>query len=271
METLYGCQRHRYVTVYRSGSEAPVNRTDRMYAIVESLRAAGPRGRTSTWLSERFSVSARTIKRDIGALTDAGTPIVGQDGRGGGYQLARHAPVSAFSFTVGEAAAVAVAIAAAPGLPFAADAHSALEKITAAMTPSQRTEVEALAGRVWMRSTATPKRSTAAHLLDEALRHRCVARIDYVDADGDSSWRHIEPLIFARTGGHWYTLAWCRRRRGGRWFRFDRIRRVRLTRESFAPREIEEVFGPPPDDAQPVDLRRPRLREPSGAPRPRKA
>ena len=40
-----------------------MNRTDRMYALVEELRAAGPRGRTARRLAAQFEVSVRTIER----------------------------------------------------------------------------------------------------------------------------------------------------------------------------------------------------------------
>jgi predicted DNA-binding transcriptional regulator YafY len=59
-----------------------VNRTDRLYALVEELRAAGDRGRTAAWLAERFEVATRTIKRDVAGLQQAGVPIWAQGGPG---------------------------------------------------------------------------------------------------------------------------------------------------------------------------------------------
>jgi predicted DNA-binding transcriptional regulator YafY len=242
------------------GLGARVNRTERMYAIVETLRSAGARGRTTTWLAEHFEVSVRTIKRDMRALQEAGAPVVGQDGRGGGYQLTRSAALPPLTFTGGEATAIAIAIAAEPELPFGRDARAALHKVLAAMSPAQRQEVEALAGRIWMRTPPVGVRTRQAAQLDEALRRSVVARIDYEDGKGQASQRHIEPLAFARTSGYWYALAWCRTRRAGRWFRMDRIRKVSLTREPITPRDLEEVFGSPPGDAHPVRVRSARLR-----------
>lgn len=45
-----------------------MNRTDRLYALVEELRAAAPGHRSTTSLAERFEVGTRTIERDISAL-----------------------------------------------------------------------------------------------------------------------------------------------------------------------------------------------------------
>ena len=114
-----------------------MNRTERLYAIVEELRRAGPVGRTSTWLAQRFEVSTRTIKRDMAALLEAGTPLEADEGRGGGYRLAKHGALPPLAFTSGEAAAVVVAIAAEPGLPFLLEARSALARVLGAMTADQ--------------------------------------------------------------------------------------------------------------------------------------
>lgn len=232
-----------------------MNRTDRLYAIAESLRAAGARGRTSAWLAERFRVSPRTIKRDVAALEAAGTPVVSQDGRGGGYQLASQASLPPLAFTGGEAAAIAVALGADADLPFSIDGRTALDKVMRAMTASQRAEVGRVAGRVWVRTRRRQVSARWAAVLDEALRRGVTLALDYEDGAGRRPrGRRVDPLAFARTGGHWYLLAWCHLREAGRWFRFDRIRGARLTRAAVTPRNLVDVFGTPPDDAMPISL-----------------
>lgn len=232
-----------------------MNRTDRLYAIVEELRRAGSAGRSSRWLAKRFEVSSRTIKRDILALEQANVPLWATEGRSGGYRLLLDATMPPLTFTTGEAAAIGVALAAEPNLPFGSDGRSALAKILGAMADSQRAEATQLAGRIWMRMPTSTARPRIAGTLDEALRQRVVANIDYRDAQGRATRaRPVEPLAFARTGGHWYLLAWCRRTEGGRWFRLDRLNRATITRESFEERDLAEVFGPAPFDAQPVEL-----------------
>src|ERR671910_3615324 len=87
-----------------------MNRVDRLYAVVEELRAAGPRGRTARRLAERFEVSVRTIERDILALQEAGVPISAQLGRRGGYVLDRSMSLPPLNFTPAEAVALAVGV-----------------------------------------------------------------------------------------------------------------------------------------------------------------
>ena len=64
-----------------------MNRTDRLYAMVEELRAIAPRPRSARWLARRFEVCTRTVERDIGALQESGVPIYAEPGRTGGYAL----------------------------------------------------------------------------------------------------------------------------------------------------------------------------------------
>jgi predicted DNA-binding transcriptional regulator YafY len=231
-----------------------VNRTERLYAIAEELRSAGPAGRTSSWLAQRFEVSARTVKRDVDALLQAGVPIWAQAGPGGGYVLDAAGTLPPLNITAAEAAAIAVALAALPALPFAADARSALSKVLAAMPGAERERATGIAGRLWLRTPERPPRAAVARALDEAVRRLLVVVLRYAAADGTETERSVEPVALAATGGHWYLLAWCRLRQGPRWFRTDRIMTAHLTGEQAPVHDASALFGTPPDDAHPVRL-----------------
>lgn len=232
-----------------------MNRTDRLYAIAEELRAAGPRGRTGTWLARRFEVSTRTVKRDVSSLQQAGVPIWAEAGPGGGYVLDAAATMPPLSMTAAEATAVALALAAMPSLPFAPDGRSALAKVLASMPEPERDRAAALGERLWLRGSEA-SRPAVARALDEALRQEVVVVLDYTDAAGTrTSRRPVEPMAMASPGGHWYLLAWCRTRRSGRWFRLDRIAAATLTHEPAPPRSLQATFGTAPPDARPLTLR----------------
>jgi predicted DNA-binding transcriptional regulator YafY len=231
-----------------------VNRTDRLYAIVEELRAAREGGRTAHQLAARFEVSARTIKRDVSALQQAGSPIWAGGGPGGGYILDTGAALPPLTFTPGETVALAAALAVDPGLPFGPDGKTALAKLLDAMTAEGREQVDQLAARLWVLPAGSP-RGPVARVVDEAVRANVVVVIDYVDREGARTERRpVEPMAFAHRDRRWYLLAWCRRRRAGRWFRLDRISAATLTTQACPPRDLVEVFGDPPDDAAPVTV-----------------
>lgn len=238
-----------------------MNRTDRLYAITEELRRAGPAGRTSAALAERFEVAGRTIKRDVLALQEAGVPIWATAGPGGGYVLDARATLPPLTFSAREAIALSVALAMGRALPFAPDGQTALAKLLAAMAPEDRAAAEGLGGRIWTRTPPDGRdpadrsgrmrgdvRPPAARVVDEAIRDQVVVVLDYTDRTGATTERRpVEPQAYALDGDQWFLLAWCRRRRAGRWFRLDRIDRAVLTTEPVVPRDLEATFGAPPE------------------------
>lgn len=123
-----------------------MNKTERMYALVEELRAVAPRARSAAWLARRFEVSSRTIERDLSALQQAGVPIWATNGRRGGYCLDATMTLPPLNFTPDEA--VAVALAMAGPTPLGEAARSGLAKIVAAMSPAARRGAAALVRRI---------------------------------------------------------------------------------------------------------------------------
>ncbi|MFG3423793.1 helix-turn-helix transcriptional regulator [Micromonospora sp. NPDC049460] len=213
-----------------------MNRTDRLYALVEELRAVSPRPRSARWLAERFEVSTRTIERDIGALQESGVPIWAEPGRTGGYALDRARTLPPVNLTPAEAVALAVALHRMRGTPFGAAAGTALRKLLAVMPAADAAEAHRLAARVHLIGDG-PVAPVPAGVAD-AVRARRVLRIRYADRAGAGSLRDVEPLGFLGNPRHWYLLAWCRLRGGIRAFRTDRITSVAALGERIPEREL---------------------------------
>ncbi|SIN11786.1 HTH domain-containing protein [Micromonospora cremea] len=140
-----------------------MNRTDRLYALVEELRAMSPRPRSARWLAARFEVSSRTIERDIGALQEAGVPIWAEPGRTGGYVLDPSRTLPPVNLTAAEAVAMAVALHRLAGTPFAGPGATALRKLVAVLPAADAAEAHRLAGRVHLigDGPATPVRPSS--------------------------------------------------------------------------------------------------------------
>ena len=137
-----------------------VNRTDRLYALVEDLRATAPRPRSARDLAARYEVSARTIERDILALQESGVPVYAEPGRRGGYAIDKTMTLPPVNFTAAEMVAIAVALARDEGTPFAAATRSALRKVMAAAPATQAAEAARLIDRVRLFS---PGRAMDSH------------------------------------------------------------------------------------------------------------
>ncbi|MGW0754705.1 helix-turn-helix transcriptional regulator [Streptomyces sp. NPDC002587] len=214
-----------------------MNRTDRLYALVEELRAASPSPRSARWLARRFDVSSRTIERDLSALQQSGVPIYAEPGRSGGYVLDKNHTLPPLTITPAEATALAVGLHALSGTPFAGDARSALHKILAIMPPRERQATRELADRV--RLAASQRQPTGVpRTLREALSTRQVLRLRYADAQGAGTDRLVEPMGFLG-GDHWYLIGWCRLRAAVRGFRLDRIQQANALAETVPPRRVD--------------------------------
>ncbi|MCR6488822.1 YafY family transcriptional regulator [Amycolatopsis sp. OK19-0408] len=213
-----------------------MNRTDRLYALVEELRAVAPRPRSARWLAGRFEVSVRTVERDISALQQSGTPIYAEAGRTGGYCLDKARTLPPVNLTPGEAVAMALALRQLEGTPFRATAHTALRKLVAAMQQDDAAAARDLAARVHLFGEDAPP--SMPRELADALVARRVLRIGYGDREGAVTQREIEPLGYVGKPEHWYLVAWCRLREEIRVFRTDRITSVSVTAEVPPPRSL---------------------------------
>ncbi|MBU4214155.1 MAG: HTH domain-containing protein, partial [Actinobacteria bacterium] len=182
-----------------------MNRTDRMYAMVEELRAVAPRPRSATWLAGRFEVSRRTIERDLSALQQAGVPIWAEPGRTGGYCLDRARTLPPVNFSPDEAVAVAVALHGTAGTPFHSAGGTALRKLLAAMQGDDLTQAQDLVSRVHLLGHGGDVPPVPAVLTD-AVSARRVLRLRYTDREGRSTVRDVEPLGYVGSTTAWYLL-----------------------------------------------------------------
>ena len=223
-----------------------MNRIDRLYALVEELRAAGPRGRTARQLAGHFEVSVRTVERDLSALGQAGVPLATKQGRAGGYTLDRSMSLPPLNFTSREAMAVAVALSRSDHVLFARDARSALQKIAAAMPEHALEEARVAASKVRLLVHPVPDPDAQiAERIWRAVRDNHVLRIGYIDVGGVESEREVEPqhVVVGPNGS--YLTAWCHLRADDRVFRMDRI--TWAERTPTPPRARHAAAGPTVD------------------------
>lgn len=219
-----------------------VNRTDRLYAIVEELRASAPASRTARELAELYEVSTRTIERDVLALQEAGVPIRGAAGRRGGYSIDRARTLPPINFTPSEALAIAVALFE-DASPFAAAGRSARNKVLAAMSADDLEATRAMSERV--RRFSRPERGHVPQVpltVQRAISEHLVVAIDYLDRNSSSSRREVEPIGVVAIESDWYLVGWCRLRNDARTFRLDRIHGAALTGDTAPVRDPERFL-----------------------------
>ncbi len=217
-------------------------KTDRLYALVEELRAQAPRPVTRAELARRLEVSPRTVERDIAALQQAGVPIWTERGRAGGYALDAGWHLPPLNFDATEALAVVVALASADSLPFAEPRRRAALKILSAMRVEEATRAKSLAERIRVERVGAAARPDVIRLVERAVTDRRVLELQYLDRDLNVTFRAVEAhgVHVAPHGS--YLIGWCRLRDNARAFRLDRIGSVRLTDEQAPERDIESML-----------------------------
>jgi predicted DNA-binding transcriptional regulator YafY len=154
------------------------------------------------------------------------------------------------TLTPEEAAAVAVALAAQPDGAYTADGRAALEKVLAVLEPDAGRRAQLLATSLWVSAEAGHSAEIRS-VIEQAVTRSRVVVLRYRDGKGRPSRREVEPQLLARSGRHWFLVAWCRERQAPRWFREDRIEGAELTDET-APRRDLADLGTPPTEGHPA-------------------
>ncbi|WP_221032623.1 helix-turn-helix transcriptional regulator [Actomonas aquatica] len=208
-----------------------MNRIDRLFAITLLLQSR--RVVTGAEIAAHFEVSLRTVYRDLGALSEAGIPVVAEAGVG--YSLPRGYFLPPVAFTADEAQALAlgaVLLAKFGGQGSGDAAAGALLKIRSILSPQGREEIVRLAkaATVFGAGAAVPGTENLVPCA-RAVSEQRVLRLDYTTAQAVRSQRDVEPLGVVLYDFHWYLVAWCRLRKAMRSFRLDRVVAMELVAE----------------------------------------
>jgi predicted DNA-binding transcriptional regulator YafY len=129
-------------------------------------------------------------------------------------------------------------------MPFGEAAGSAARRLLDALPAEARVQADDLRRRVRASKPevpAAPRRVVA--VLEEGVRTSAVVRLTYLDSSGQRTRRDVEAVGFHHGQHGWYLIGWCRLRRDGRVFRFDRIERASLTTERAPRRDVDETLG----------------------------
>lgn len=192
-------------------------------------------------LASRFSVSTRTIYRDIKALEQAGVPIVTEEGKG--YTLMEGYRIPPVMFTESEANALITAeqlILKNKDASFVKEYSGAINKIKAVLRNDTKDKANLLSNRVLFRQNiGNDRTSNYLSTLQLTLTNFNLVNISYFSPDNNqTTQRIIEPFAIYSTQENWLLIAFCRLRKEFRSFRLDRIESLFVTNQTFEPHKI---------------------------------
>jgi len=212
-----------------------MNRIDRLAAIVLQLQSR--RLVKAQDIADKFSISLRTVYRDIRGLQEGGMPIIGEAGVG--YSLMEGYKLPPVMFNQDEASALLTAaklVQSKTDQQTAKNYNSALDKIKAVLRFAEKEHIEEIDEHIAVMShpaiVQQPKAELHLQPLLKSIAEKKVLEINYTSIEKNETLRRkIEPVGIYNLGSHWYLVAFCRLRNDYRNFRTDQIGQLKFTDE----------------------------------------
>ena len=215
-----------------------MNRIDRLSAILIQLQSR--RLVKAQQIADKFSISLRTVYRDVHALQEAGVPIIGEAGTG--YSLMEGYKLPPVMFNQDEASAL---LTAAKLMQSKTDAtssknySSALDKIKAVLRWAEKDHIEEIDEHIAIVQHSSIRYEAPENLhlqpILKAIANGVVVDIRYTSIEKQEiTQRKIEPVGIFNLGSHWHLIAFCRLRNDYRNFRTDKIEKLMLTDEKIS-------------------------------------
>lgn len=183
---------------------------------------------TAKELSERFSVSTRTIYRDIEALSLAGVPVYANRGTGGGISLLENYALNKTMISDKESESILFALKTLQATKYP-EVDTILEKM-GALFHNAATDWIQIDFLPW---GADPNAYNKFEDIKKAILQGRIIETDYINASNIKTHRKIEPLNLLFKYQAWYLWGWCQNRQDYRTFRLSRMKNVSITDESF--------------------------------------
>ncbi len=194
---------------------------------------------TAKELAERFGVSARTVYRDIEALSIAGIPVYATRGKGGGIRLSENFVLDRSLLSASEQSEVLAALRALP----AEQTDSILNKLGGLFRQSAANWIE-----IDFSDWSYSDREMFA-LIKCAILERRLVSFDYYSTSGEKTLRVAEPMMLWFKHKSWYLRAFCLKRNAERLFKLSRVKRLRVLAEGFSQREAVHTEDKPDSSA----------------------
>src|SRR5437868_7945678 len=206
-------------------------RADRLLSTLLLLQAHGClSGRE---LADRLEVSARTVHRDMEALSAAGVPVFALRGSRGGWRLNEDWSTQVPALEESELRALLMAQPRVIGdMRLAAAAERALAKLMAALPGPMRARAALMRQRLYVDTTAwrgSTENVALLPIVQEAVSRDRKLKMKYRKEGSQASElveRLVDPLGLVAKGSTWYMVAFTPK--GLRTFRVSRIEKATL-------------------------------------------
>lgn len=199
-------------------------------------------------LAQNFGVSQRTIFRDIDVILDAGVPIISHRGVNGGFSLQAGYTRSQRYIEPEEAGTLLTAMHGVSAIFQQKGSQDIARHISTMVPQDQQQSLHRYSEQIIFDFLPFGYGERAKAMLDDintALRlSRCIS-FSYKNLKGENTTRTVEPISLVYKGVGWYLFAYCRERKGVRFFKVLRMQDIMITSETFTAKNISyyDTFG----------------------------
>lgn len=189
---------------------------------------------STTEFSKLFNVSKRTILRDMETLGYANIPIYAINGVHGGYGIMDEYKLDKRLLSSKDLENILTALGGLGQILFSDEVELTLKKIDAMVGSA------AWKGSIHLSFYDWEGRSEILQTLNtcqESILKNKLVSFDYIDKDGTTTKRVIEPYQLHFSEMSWYLKGFCLHRQSNRVFKLSRIDHLHMHEQTFTPRD----------------------------------
>lgn len=188
---------------------------------------------TAAELAEKFEVSARTVYRDIEALSKAGIPVAAERGLNGGVYIMDEYKIDRTLLSTEDMGAIIAGLKSLDSVCETKKYRQLMDKLYADGADRQGTIVIDLS--MWDKTSVAPK----LELIKEAVENRQLIAFTYYSPERTEE-RKIEPYRLIYQWSSWYVWGYCLDRMAMRLFKLSRMTGLVNLHIPFEKRDIPE-------------------------------
>lgn len=196
---------------------------------------------TAKELADKFSVSTRTIYRDIEELSLSGIPVYMTKGKNGGISLLEEYSVNKAILSAKDKQSLIVALKMLEATNYP-EINSVINKIGFMLNKEELSNWIDIDFSRW---GSDFNENDKFNQIKMAILNNKAIKFSYINSYGNYSIRIIEPMKLIYKGQTWYLYGFCRLKKEARIFRITRIKDLVVKNENFIRRNIKDINTTP--------------------------
>ncbi|MDI4647998.1 helix-turn-helix transcriptional regulator [Cohnella hashimotonis] len=189
---------------------------------------------STTEFSRLFNVSKRTILRDMETLGLSNIPIYSIHGANGGYGIMDEYKIDKRLLNSGDLENILAALGGLEQIYLSQEVEITIKKIESMVRGAPLKSAIHVSFYNW---SGRDEMTGILKLCQEAIAHNRQVNFDYIDKNGASTARTVEPYQLHFNEMSWYLIGYCLTRMEYRTFKLSRTDNLTLGKQTFVPRD----------------------------------